>query len=158
MCLSAIPTSSFPESAPVPSLALFTTTSWVTLANDQAPSLRRTRANFGSLFFPRQFFSASVNALLLPCEWVGGTSLIRALKSAPSPPFALNIHSCESCQSTTSSDNSRRQRGETRGSCPSDTVKVGFCMKIIDKFQFLESPVIRYVFRSARHPTRLDIR
>ena len=153
MCLSAIPTSSFPGSAPLYLCCSTTgtcgnnyTAGWVTLTNDQALSRRRTRAKLGSPFSPRQFFSASVNALLLPCEWVGGTSLIRALKSAPSPPFALNIHSCESCQSTTSSDNSRRQRGETRGSCPSDTVKVGFCMKITVKFQFLESPVIKVQF------------
>lgn len=51
---------------------------------------RRTRANLTlAPFFQDDFFAPrAVNALPLPCEWVGGTSLIRA--ALKSPPFSIS--------------------------------------------------------------------
>ena len=86
------------------------------------PARRRTRANLTlAPFFQDNFFFARVHAVLLPCEWVGGTSLIRALLNLLLRSSVLNIHSCESCQSSTSSANSRRQN--RHGSCISKTFK-----------------------------------
>ena len=88
---------------------------------------RRTRANLTlAPFFQDDFFAPrAVNALPLPCEWVGGTSLIRA--ALKSPPFSISTRVKAVNQAPLRP--TRDDRMEGPASCLSYTLNIGSHVK-----------------------------